>query len=265
MQRLSSIQAARKVSQASLSIFKSRRAQAKSADARQLHPTRPLKDRSPSRQRTSHLGGLPFPLRSQGDLAQGSLLLLLLALSSYLSVSASQSHRACSPSTNQHVLHVNNSNTALAVSPSLDGTYSLTHPQRSQRKTRRRESLGGIWNPFPVPTNTHLQLQLPPDSPSLRPRADIQDPAYNDVHPAITQQIFRSLRVAFGRTDLTPDTLRGVVLYHTEEPVRRRTSEPVAETRRLIKMAETMSPIGIANVRTVTYISARASPSTNNM
>ena len=249
-----------------LSIFKSRRAQAKSTNARQLHPTRPLKDRSPSRQRTSQSRGLPFPSLGQGDLAQGSL--LLLASSSYLSVclcltvascllALYQHHTCC---TRKQLPHITRSIT-FACRYVL--THSFTHPQRCQRKTRRRESLGGTWNPFPVPTpNSNSNSR--PDSPSLRPRADIQDPAYDEVHPAITEQIFRTLRDAFARTDLAPDTLRGVVLHHIERPPRR-TPEVVPETPRLIRMAETMSPIGIANVRITKHTIARASPNANSM
>ena len=64
---------ARKVSQASLSIFKSRGARpskvSQSQHRRQLHPTRPLQGRPSGRVRTNHLRGLPFPSLGQGDLA----------------------------------------------------------------------------------------------------------------------------------------------------------------------------------------------------
>ena len=108
---------ARKVSQASLSIFKSRGARpskvSQSQHRRQLHPTRPLQGRPSGRVRTNHLRGLPFPSLGQGDLAPrvaGSLLLapssscLTLCLSSIPIAScllASYPNLTCCP-------HVNN-------------------------------------------------------------------------------------------------------------------------------------------------------------
>jgi hypothetical protein len=123
--------------------------------------------------------------------------------------------------------------------------------------------LGGIWNPFPVPTPN---IHLPPDSPSLRSRADIQDPAYGQVPPAITHQIYSTLRHAFARTDLPSDTLRGVVLQvnHTAR-TSRNTPEVVAETPPTTRMAETMSPIGIANVRITNHAIARAPLDANSI
>lgn len=97
--------------------------------------------------------------------------------------------------------------------------------------------------PFP-----RTDTQLSPDSPFALSRADIRNPAYNEVHPAVTQQIFSALEDAFHRRDLPEDTLRGVVLHHTEHPVRN-IPEVVVQTPPRIAMAETMSPIGIANVR----------------
>ncbi|KAM0707803.1 hypothetical protein Q7P35_004452 [Cladosporium inversicolor] len=129
---------------------------------RQLHPTRPLEDRSAGRESTNHLRGLPFPSRGQGDLAQKARI-------------SRAAHTSTTPT----------------ASPSLD--------------------------------------------------------AYDQVPPAITQQIFDSLQYAFARTDLPPDTLRGVVLLHTERTPRN-IPEVVAETPPTVRMAETMSPIGIANL-----------------
>jgi hypothetical protein len=211
------------------------------------------------------LRGLPFPSRGQGDLAQGSLAVAgVVSWSSCWSVSASesQSHRACSPHT--FTSRAAHTSTTPTPSPSLDGKLSLIHSAALPEKhTRRRESLGGIWNPFPVPTPN---INLPPDSPSLRPRADIQHQADGQVPPAITQQIFRSLRYSFARTDLPPDALRGVVLQvNYTEPASRNTPEVVAETPPTTRMAETMSPIGIANVRITSHTIARASSDANGI
>ena len=258
---------ARKVSQASLSIFKSRGARpskvSQSQHRRQLHPTRPLQGRPSGRVRTNHLRGLPFPSLGQGDLAPrvaGSLLLapssscltLCLCLSSLNRIVPARliPKPRVLPTRHQHLQH----HIRLTVSGHSSAALA-------ERKTRRRESLGGIWNPFPVPTpNIHLPL----DSPSLRSRADNQEPAYDQVPPAITQQIFSTLRYAFARTDLPPDTLRGVVLQHTDR-TSRNAPEIVAETPPTVTMAETMSPIGIANVRITKYTIARASPNANSM
>ena len=135
--------------------------------------------------------------------------------------------------------------------------------------------MDGIWNPFPVPTPN---IQLPPDSPSLRPRADIQDPAYG-VPPAITQQINRTVQDTFNQPHNPAARLRGIVFQVDELPRRtprnapqhaerttRNIPEVVTETPRIIKMAETnMSPIGIANVRITKHPIARASPDANSM
>ena len=121
--------------------------------------------------------------------------------------------------------------------------------------------MGGLWNPFPVPAPN---IHLPPDSPSLRPRADNKDPAHGQVPPATTRQIFATLSYAFARTDLLPDALRGVVLHHTER-TSRNIPEAVAETPPTVQMAETMSPIGIANVRITNRTIARVSPGANGM
>lgn len=113
--------------------------------------------------------------------------------------------------------------------------------------------------PFPR-TNTHTS----PDSPSLSSRADTHGSAYSEVHPAVTQQIFSALEDAFTRRDLPPDTLRGVVLHHTEPPARN-TPEVVAESPLTIRMAETMSPIGIANVRITIMRPTDLSPDADRM
>ena len=233
----------------------------------QLHPTRPLQGRSSGRDCTNHFKGLPFPSRGQGDLApQGSLAgSLLLAPSSSCCLSLPlpliilnrivPARLIPTP----HVLPTRQQlpQHHIRLTVSLHSLAALTG---RDAKTRRRESLGGIWNPFPVPSPN---IHLPPDSPSLRPRADIPDPAYDQVPPAITQQIFGTLRYAFARTDLPPDTLRGVVLHHTER-TSRNTPEVVAETPSTVKMAETMSPIGIANVRITNHAIARLSPDANS-
>jgi hypothetical protein len=122
--------------------------------------------------------------------------------------------------------------------------------------------LGGIWNPFPVPSPN---IQLPPDSPSLRPRADNKHPAHDQLPPALTQQIYSTAQYAFARTDVPPETLRGIILRVDAKRTTRNTPEIIAETPPTIRMAETMSPIGIANVRIMHHTSACASPDANSI
>jgi hypothetical protein len=227
---------------------------------RQLHPTRPLGDRPSGRVRSNHLRGLPFPSRGQGDLAQGSLAVagaveLCWSLSLPLILNRIVPARLIPT---PHVLPTRIQQHHLRLTVSCHSSKAL-----AEKHTRRRESLGGIWNPFPVPTPN---INLPPDSPSLRPRADNQDPAHDQVPPAITQQIYSTLRHAFARPDLPPDTLRGVVLQvnHTAR-TSRNTPEVVAETPPTTRMAETMSPIGIANVRITNHTTTRASSNANSI
>jgi hypothetical protein len=122
--------------------------------------------------------------------------------------------------------------------------------------------LGGIWNPFPVPSPN---IQLPPDSPSLRPRADNKHPAHDQLPPALTQQIYSTAQYAFARTDVPPETLRGIILRVDAKRTTRNPPEVIEETPPTIRMAETMSPIGIANVRITHHTSARASPDANSI
>ena len=234
---------------------------------RQLYPTRPLEGRSSGRRCTNHFKGAPLSFARTGRFGPpgfagwfavaGAVVELLL-----VSVSASIILNRIVPARlipTPHVLPTRQQlpQHHIRLTVSLHSLAALTG---RDAKTRRRESLGGIWNPFPVPSPN---IHLPPDSPSLRPRADIPDPAYDQVPPAITQQIFGTLRYAFARTDLPPDTLRGVVLHHTER-TSRNTPEVVAETPSTVKMAETMSPIGIANVRITNHTIARLSPDANS-
>lgn len=124
---------------------------------RQLHPTRPLEDRSSGRGRTNHLRGLPFPSRGQGDLAQGSLAVAgVVSWSSCWSLPHINLNRivpAClipSPHvllTRQQLLH---HHLRLTVS-----VHSST-AQRSQRNTRgggRAWAEYGTLSPYQHPTS----------------------------------------------------------------------------------------------------------------
>lgn len=160
---------ARKVSQASLSIFKSRRRGARpskvsqSQHRRQLHPARPLQGRSSGRASANHLRGLPFPSLGQGDLAPGFAGSLLLALSSSCCLSLCLINLNCIVPARlipkPHVLLTRQQHLQHHIRLTVSCHSSAALPQR---KTRRRESLGGIWNPFPVSTPASISRSTRP-------------------------------------------------------------------------------------------------------
>lgn len=86
-------------------------------------------------------------------------------------------------------------------------------------------------------------------SPSSQTPTNIAHPAYHDLHP-VEQNLVALIREEVSRVHRSPTTLRGVALELIAPPQpsrdisRRVDSGPIIPT-----MAETMSPIGIANVR----------------
>ena len=224
-----------KVSQACLAIFKRRKVSAPGS----CTPHGRYRPDPRAEHALTASEGSPF-LSLARAVGQGSW--LLLALASCLSASASiPLHRAYLPHLQPHVLQLHKRfiqhHSRLLVS-------RLLPDHSSHEKTRRRQSLGGHGTLSQYPCLTL------PASPSLRSRADPQDIAFEEAESAISQSIVRAVENAFTRPNSAPDTLRGVILRlrHDQIPPRN-IPDPVSETTPpTITMAETMSPIGIANV-----------------
>ena len=106
--------------------------------------------------------------------------------------------------------------------------------------------------PFP-----RTDQNLSSASPSSQTPTDIAEPAYRDSHP-IEDRLIALIRENVTHVHDSPSTLRGVALEICEEPQPPRdTSGRVDSVPLIHTMAETMSPIGIANVRIADSNSSR--------
>jgi len=98
----------------------------------------------------------------------------------------------------------------------------------------------------PFPRTDH---DLSSISPSSQTPTDILGPAYHDSHH-LEDRPLALIRENVANVRRTPSTLRGVALEIHEQPQPSRDISRSADSGPLIHtMAETMSPIGIANVR----------------
>jgi hypothetical protein len=102
----------------------------------------------------------------------------------------------------------------------------------------------------PFPRTDH---DLSSASPSSETPTNTAHPAYHDSHP-LENRIVALIRENVAHVTRSPSQLHGVALEIVEHP-QPQPPQPPRDTRRrvasvpLYKMAETMSPIGIANVR----------------